>query len=482
MLAIPGRTTRLCDGSMTRREWMQIGGCGLLGLSLPGILRQQAQANPAPQNGGGKGWGKTKSVIFVFLQGGPPHLDLWDPKPDAPENIRGPFKKITTNVPGIEISETQPKLALCADKYTLIRSVSYSPKGLFNHTAAHYQMLTGYTPDRVSPSGQLEPPSPKDYPNIGSNVIRLKPPEHPMLPFVMLPRPMQESNVVNKAGTAGFLGRAFDPYYLFQDPNGAIRTDDLALRPGLTPDRFQNRAELRKLVKEGIEAIDQQVASYALDEYYDKAFNLILSGRAKKAFDLNEEPSKIRDKYGRHTFGQSLLMARRLVEAGTRFVQINWPAVANGDPNSDAWDCHAGILKPVRDLHGPKLDSGLSSLVTDLAERGMLEDTLVLAIGEFGRSPRMGVSTSGNGNAPDGRDHWPYCYTAMITGAGVPGGRVYGKSDGHGSSPTDSPVHPIELLATIYHGLGIDPATEVLNHLNQPRPLVDAKPVTALFG
>lgn len=481
MFNIPQRTVRLCDGSMTRREWLQIGGCGLLGLSLPNVLRQQARAENAPANGG-RGWNKAKSIIFVFLQGGPPHLDLWDPKPDAPENIRGPFKKIPTNVAGIELCETLPKLARCADKYTLIRSVSYSPKGLFNHTAAHYQMLTGYTPDRVSPSGQLEPPSPKDYPNVGSNIIRLKAPDVPMLPFVMLPRPLQESNVVGKAGTAGFLGRAYDPYYMYQDPNGAIKTDDLVLRSDLPMERFKNRADLRKLAKESIESIDKQVASFALDEYYEKAFNLILSGRAKRAFDLNEEPASLRDKYGRHTFGQSLLLARRLVEAGTRFVQVNWPAVANGDPNNDAWDCHAGILKPVKQLHGPKLDSALSSLVEDLQERGLAKDTMVIAIGEFGRSPRMGVSTSGNGNAPDGRDHWPYCYTALITGGGVPGGKLYGKSDAHGSAPVDSPVHPIELLATIYHSLGIDPETLIYNDLNQPRPLVDAKPVLGLFA
>jgi uncharacterized protein (DUF1501 family) len=246
-------------------------------------------------------------------------------------------------------------------------------------------------------------------------------------------------------------------------------------------ERFKGRAELREVVKRSIASIDRQVSSYALDEYYDKAFSLILSGRAKKAFDLNEEKAATRDRYGRHTFGQSLLLARRLIEAGTRFVQVNWPAVANGNPLVDAWDCHAGILKPVRELHGPKLDSGLSALVEDLDARGMLKDTLVLAYGEFGRSPRMGVSTSGNGNAPDGRDHWPYCYTALITGAGVGQGKLYGKSDAHGSAPVENPVHPIELLATIYHGLGIDPATEVLNDLNQPRPLVDAKPVLGLF-
>ncbi len=236
------------------------------------------------------------------------------------------------------------------------------------------------------------------------------------------------------------------------------------------------------MVQKGIEDIDKQVQSYAMDEYYQKAFDLVLSGRAKKAFDLGQESDRLRERYGRHTFGQSLLLARRLIEAGTRFVQVNWPAVANGNPLVDAWDCHAGILKPCKELHGPKLDSGLSAFVEDMTERGLFKDTLVLAIGEFGRTPRMGVSTSGNGNAADGRDHWPYCYTALIAGGGTKVGTLYGESDQHGSAPTKDPVHPADLLATIYHGLGIDPGAENLNELQQPRPLVDAKPVTGLFA
>src|SRR5260221_4583452 len=177
----------------------------------------------------------------------------------------------------------------------------------------------------------------------------------------------------------------------------------------------------------------------------------------------------------RHTFGQGLLLARRLIEAGTRFVQVNWPAVANGDPNVDAFDTHAANFGPLRNLQCPKLDSGLSALLEDMDQRGLLNDTLVIAIGEFGRSPRLGVSTSGNGNAPDGRDHWPYCYTALTAGAGVRRGALYGKSDATGSSPAENPVHPVQILATVYHALGIDPRTIVLNHLNQPRELVDAR-------
>lgn len=481
MLSINGRSARLCDGSLTRRDLVQVGGCGLLGLSLPGYFALQAAASSTSPTGG-RGWGKAKSVIFVFLQGGPPHLDLWDPKPDAPMGIRGPFKKIATTVPGLDLSETQPRLARAADKYTLVRSVSYSPKGLLNHTAAHYQLMTGYLPDRVTPTGQLDPPSPKDFPNVGSHIARLKPPTQPMLPAVALPRALQESNVVNKGGTAGFLGPAYDPYFLFQDPNAGITTTDLALRTDILPERFKKREALRKAVSSEMEALEKEVSKFAVNEHYGKAYDLILSGRAKMAFDLSREEPRLRVRYGRHTFGQSLLLARRLIEAGTRFVQVNWPAVANGDPNSDSWDCHAALLKPVRDIHGPKLDMGLAALVEDLDTRGLLDETLVVAVGEFGRTPKLGANSSGNGSSADGRDHWPYCYTALVAGAGVKRGAIFGASDKHGSAPTENPVHPVEFLATVYHALGIDPGTEVLNDLKQPRPLVDARPVLGLFG
>jgi hypothetical protein len=373
------------------------------------------------------------------------------------------------------------------DKTTLIRSMSYTPVGLFNHTAAIYQIHTGYTADKVSPSGQLEPPTPKDFPNFGSNIIRLKPPTEPMLPFVMMPRPLQESNVVNKSGTAGFLGRAFDPYYLFppgDDMDMAkmekIRVDDLTLRPEVSEARLDRRARLRDLINQGMPAIDKAVEKYDLDKYYDSALNLISSGRAREAFSLNKESNELRDRYGRNTFGQSCLLARRLVEAGTRVVEVIWPKVANSDNHS--WDCHVGLTDRMKKQAGPMLDSGLSTLIADMDERGLLEDTLVVALGEFGRAPQRGVSTSGNGNSADGRDHWPYCYTAVVAGAGVKRGFVYGKSDQTGSAPVENPVHPIELLATIYHSVGIHPNTVVYNHLNQPRELVKAEPVTKLFG
>jgi len=303
-----------------------------------------------------------------------------------------------------------------------------------------------------------------------------------MLPFVMLPRPLQESGVIGKGGTAGFLGAAYDPYYFYQDPAKEIKLDDFTLRKDVSKDRLMRRAKLLDQVNGAMPDIEKAVSSYALDRYYEKAFDLILSGRARDAFDLTKETDKVRDRYGRHTFGQGCLLARRLIEAGTRFVQMNWPAVANGDPTVDAWDTHASNFGPLRNLHCPKLDSGLSALLEDLDQRGLLKDTLVVAVGEFGRSPRLGVSTSGNSNSPDGRDHWPYCYTGLVAGAGIRRGALYGKSDATASSPAENPVHPTQLLATIYHTLSINPHTMVLNHLNQPRELVQAEPVVGLFG
>ncbi|HEV7280933.1 MAG TPA: DUF1501 domain-containing protein [Pirellulaceae bacterium] len=488
LIRVPGRPGKdVCDrgAGITRRDVLRVGGSGILGLSLAGMLNLQARASETPSQG--PGWGKAKSIIMVYLQGGPSHIDMWDPKENVPENVQSAFSNISTKIPGVQFTEILPKLAEIVDKTTLIRSMSYTPNGLFNHTAAIYQMMTGYTTDKVSPSGQLEPPSPKDFPNFGSNIIRLRPMADPMLPFVMLPRPLQESNVVGKGGTAGFLGKAFDPYTLYPDGDdmkmdkmSAVRVDDLKLRPDVFATRLERRARLRDAIDAGMPTIDKAVADYKLDEYYDQALNLVLSGRAREAFDLQRESPLTREMYGRNTFGQSLLLARRLVEAGTRVVEVIWPKVANSDNHS--WDQHTGLTQRMKDQSGPMFDTGLASFIQDMDDRGLLEETLVVAVGEFGRAPQRGVSTSGNGNSADGRDHWPYCYTAMLAGAGIKRGYVHGKSDKTASAPLEDPVHPGELLATIYHAFGIDPETIVYNHLNQPRELVKAKAVGKLFA
>ena len=478
----------LCDAHLgyTRRDFLRVGGAGMMGMTLNNLLAAQSASAATGALAGSSGWGKAKSVIMVYLQGGPSHLDLWDPKENLPDKIRSEFKSIPTKIPGVHFTEILPQLAKVNDKFTMIRSMSYTPNGLFNHTAAIYQIMTGYTTDKVSPSGQLEPPSPKDFPNFGSNIVRIKPTDEPMLPFVMLPRPLQESNVVGKGGSAGFLGKAFDPYTLYPEGDDmlmskmdGIKVDDLQLRPEVFSVRLRRRAKLREAIEAQMPVIEKAVEDYNLDNYYEQALNLIVSGRAREAFNIEEEPEAMRDRYGRNTFGQSCLLARRLVEAGTRVVEVIWPKVANS--NNHSWDHHVGLTKRMKDQSGPMLDAGLSALFEDLDQRGMLEDTLVVAIGEFGRSPEKGVSTSGNNNSADGRDHWPYCYTAIMGGAGIKRGYVHGKSDKTGSAPLEDPVHPMEVLATIYHSVGIDPETIVYNHLNQPRELVKAQAVDRLF-
>ena len=485
MLSIPGRAVRNCDG-VSRRELMRIGSIGMMGLGLPNFLAQKASAAnesaAAGKYAGARGFGQAKSVIMIFLQGGPSHIDIWDPKPNAAANIRGEFKPIPTKIKGTHISEHMPMMAQALDKATLIRSMSYTPNGLFNHTAAIYQMLTGYPPDKVSPSGQLEPPNGADFPNIGSHISKMKPMTEPVLPFVELPRPLQESGIIGKGGAAGFLGKAYDPYRMYQDPVKPIQLDDLSLRKDVPADRLKDRFALLKGINGSMPDLEKALGSYAIDEYYGKAYDLVLSGKARDAFDLTKEKDTVRERYGMHTFGQSTLMARRLIEAGTKFVQVNWPSVANGDPETTAWDTHAANFGPLKNLHCPKLDRSLSALLEDMDQRGMLKETMVVAIGEFGRSPKIGVSTSGNSNAPDGRDHWPYCYSAVVAGAGIARGVQYGESDATASSPKEKPVHPNDLLATVYYALGVDPDMEIRNHLNQPRELVKGKIVTDLFG
>jgi hypothetical protein len=488
LIRVPGQPGKdLCDSHLgvTRRDVLRVGGSSMLGATLGGMLQMQAAS--AAEAVGGAGWGQARSIILCYLQGGPSHLDLWDPKENVPENVKSIFKPIDTKTPGLQFTELLPQLAMVTDKLTMIRSMGYTPNGLFNHTAAIYQMMTGYTTDKVSPSGQLEPPSPKDFPNFGSNITRLKPTNTPMLPFVMLPRPLQESNVVGKGGTAGFLGKAFDPYTLFPEGDDMdmtkmdrIRVDDLELRADVYGERLERRAKLRDVVNAGMPDIDRAVKNYNLNEYYSRALSLVASGKARDAFALEQEKREVRDRYGRNTFGQSLLLARRLVEAGTRVVEVVWPKVANSDNHS--WDVHTGLPDRMKKQSAPMLDTGLSALIADLDDRGLLSETLVVAIGEFGRSPQRGVSTSGNGNSADGRDHWPYCYTAVVAGAGMKRGYVHGQSDATGSAPLKDPVHPGQLLATIYHSFGINPNTIVYNHLNQPRELVKAEAVGQLFA
>ena len=477
MLVIPGRYGKdTCDG-YSRRALLRVGSSALAGLSAATLLEKASGAAPVGEEEaryGGKGFGAAKSVIMLYLQGGPSHLDLWDPKANVPDNVRSVFKPIDTKLPGVQFTELLPKLAEQIHRATLIRSLSYTPIGLFNHTAAIYQMLTGYNADNVSPSGQLEPPSPKDFPNFGSNIVKLKPLQAPMLPFVMMPRPLQESNVIGKAGTAGFLGRAYDPYYLY--PSGddmdmakmeRVRVDDLTLRQDVPLDRLQRRASLRDTVSAGMKNLDRAVNQYALNEYYEKALSLVLSGKAREAFNLSAETPELREKYGNNTFGQSCLLARRLVERQVRLVTVNW------ERDDAYWDTHAKNFSSLKQSLCPNLDTGFPTLLDDLAARGLLDETLVVWLGEFGRTPQI--------NANAGRDHWAACNTVVLAGAGLPGGTVYGSSDPWAAYPATRPVTPDDLTATIYHLLGIDSRQTLLDPLGRPHQLCHGEPLWDLL-
>ncbi len=300
----PGKD--LCDPQLrvTRRDVLRVGSSGMLGLSLGSLLQLQS-ASATLVRRAAPGWNRAKSIIMVYLQGGPSHLDLWDPKQNVPENVASVFKPISTKIPGVQFTENLPRLATLNDRFTLIRSMSYTPVGLFNHTAAIYQMMTGYTTDKVSASGQLEPPTPKDFPNFGSHIAKMKPVDEPMLPFVMLPRPLQESNVVGKGGSAGFLGKAFDPYTLYPPGDDMdmqkmerINIDDLQLPPEVFSVRLRRRARLRDLVNQQMPAIDRAVESYQLNRHYQQALDLVVSGRARDAFRIGDEPETLRENTG----------------------------------------------------------------------------------------------------------------------------------------------------------------------------------------
>ena len=482
MIIVPGQAGKdLCDPhlGMTRRDLLRVGGSGLLGLTprldAPAASGVGQGRRPGGRRSAAPGWGKAKSIIMVYLQGGPSHLDLWDPKEDVPDNVRSVFKTIATKVPGIEVTEILPKLAQVTDKFTFIRSMSYTPNGLFNHTAAIYQMMTGYTTDKVSPSGQLEPPSPKDFPNFGSQIIRLQSAERADAAVRDAAPPAAGEQRRGQGGHRRLPGQGVRPVHALprrrrhgheqdgQDQGRRPSAPSRGLRPaapapGQAPRRARTPACRRSTRPSPTTTSTSTTTGPSA-----------WSSRAGPATRSTSRPrtDKTRDLYGRNTFGQSCLLARRLVEAGTRVVEVIWPKVANSDNHS--WDHHSGLTKRMKDQSGPMLDQGLSGLLTDLDQRGMLDDTLVVAVGEFGRSPQKGVSTSGNGNSADGRDHWPYCYTAVVAGAGIKRGHVHGKSDKTGSAPLDDPVHPGELLATIYHAFGIDPAT-IVYEPPQPAP------------
>ena len=486
MLSIVGPSGRLCD-SLSRRELLSVGGLPLLGLGLPAFLRTQAAAAEKPSSA--PGFGAADSVIMVYLQGSPSHIDLWDPKPRAPAEIRGEFSPIATAAPGLMLGEVLPKLAQQADKFTLIRTVGCKPKGLPNHGSAIYMLMTGHDPGNFSPTGLAVPPSRTDLPSIGAVTARYRPADNGGFSYVALGAPVKEGSVVGVGQGAGLLGGAYDPYAMYDDPTQPLKLDVFTLPGDVTLDRLKARTDLRRIIETRLGTADvssraQRVTGLPMDAFYDKALKLIQSNAAVRAFRLEEEQAPVRARYGMTRFGQSCLLARRLIAAGTRFVQVNWPARSDDEPvpgPDGSWDTHRNNFPTLREHRCPVFDHTLSALIEDLHGRGMLERTLVVAIGEFGRSPKIGAQTTNN-VGPGGRDHWPDCYSCLIAGGGVRPGTVYGESDRFGAYPKLNPVHPYDLICTIFHALGIDPETQYLDTLARPHHLVEhGGPVLGLF-
>jgi hypothetical protein len=491
VISILGARGRLCD-SLSRRELLSVGGLSLFGLGLPELLRARAGATESARSGATAlpGFGKADSVIFIYLQGAPSHIDLWDPKPNAPAEIRGEFAPIATEAPGMFLGEVLPKLARQAAKFSLIRTVGCKPKGLPNHGSAIYMLMTGHDPGNFSPTGLAVPPSREDLPSVGSVTSRFRPGEPGRFSYVTICGPTKEAAVVGLGQGAGLLGGAYDPYQMYDDPTQPLKLDVFSLPGDVTLQRLNERVDLRKLIDAQALARDTAAASGdrrrltgrdSFDAFYQKALTILQSNAAVRAFRLQDEPSALRERYGMTRFGQSCLLARRLIEAETRFVQVTWPARSDDEPApgpDGSWDTHRNNFPTLRNDRCPVFDHSLSALVEDLHARGLLARTLLVAIGEFGRSPKIGAPTTNN-VGPGGRDHWPDCYSCLIAGGGVRPGEVYGESDRFGAYPKLNPVHPYDLICTIFHALGIDPATEYLDTLDRPRRLTDHGSVVA---
>jgi hypothetical protein len=443
---------------ITRRELLQVGYSGLLGIGLPSLLTRRAEA-AAPR--------KPKSVILVFLTGAPSHVDTFDLKPEAPPEVRGKFRPIATKVPGLLVCEHLPRLAARATKYALVRSLAHRDN---NHLVATHHLLTGHPQpgaffDKVA--------SRDDWPSYASALNYLKPRTDGIPGGVNLPTFLMEGPLTWPGQHAGFLGPKYDPWQITRDPNARdFRVDALRLAPGLEVDRLADRKALLEQVNRQQERLLDQAVSRRLSDQQQLAFSVLTSGRVARALEMDREPAAVRDRYGRHAFGQSLLLARRLVQAGVPVVQANMGRVQN-------WDNHGDIFPRLKDRLLPPLDQGVAALLDDLEATGLLDETLVLLLGEFGRTPKLSTQRGARGGP--GRDHWAPCFFGLFAGAGVRGGQVIGRSDKIGAYPVTTPYVPDDVGATVYHVLGVDPEAEVRDRQNRPVQLNRGRVIQALF-
>lgn len=452
MLTLRSASTRLCDG-LSRRDFLHAGGLGLLGLSLPDLMRGQAQA-VAPR----ARTGRAKACIVLFLMGGPPQHSTFDPKPDATAEVRGEFGPMATSVPGIHICELLPRLGRHMDQLALLRAVATDDNA---HSSSGYYMMTGvpHAPKNVE---NANPGAPNNWPNLGGIVQKLRGGRSAFPAAVRLPhRIFNTDGSVWPGQDAGFLGRSADPWLLRCEP-ATHPVADFSLTADVPLSRLDDRRELLRRIEPAFARAEQGGALGQYDHRLQQAFDLLQSSRSRGAFNLDQEPARLRNRYGRGQFGQSTLLARRLVEAGVSLVQVNWFRGPEEPSDAPCWDSHAREPDRLRNNLAPPLDQAFSALLEDLHLRGMLDETLVVCCAEFGRTPRF------NGRA--GRDHWGHVFSAALAGGGIRGGTVHGASDRNGAYPRDGRVHPQDLTATILHCLGYAPDVEVHDTLNRPIP------------
>jgi hypothetical protein len=439
---------------------LQVGAIGAINLALPQVL---AAGERLSRNGSASG---ADSCILVFLNGGPSHLDMWDMKPDLPREMRSEFQPVATSVPGIQVCEHLPRLARLMHHCTLVRSVHHDQVA---HAPAVYTALTGIKSNiRAGIVGAKS----TDHPAIGSVIGRFRPPASQVPPYVLMPYLTAEGagGPPQPGFLGGWLGKTHDPFLVLRGGQGPDGLNLPALAPGtgLTTERVQGRRQQLAGLNQASPV--RAVQTGELERLQARACDLLTSSAAQRAFQLDQEPTQVRDAYGRTIYGQSLLLARRLVEAGTRLACISWAPDANA-----TWDTHGQNFTKLRDQLLPPFDTAFSMLLTDLVARGLLERTLVVVMGEIGRTPRI--------NSGAGRDHWEFCYTVLFAGGGTRGGFVYGASDRRGAYPSQSPVTASDIVATIYHGLGISPEGDIHDRLNRPMLLLpEGAPIRDVFS
>jgi hypothetical protein len=485
MLTVLGNSRKTCDG-VNRRELLQVGGAGLLGMSLSKILA--AEAIEPPQAA------RAKSVLFVFLYGGPSQLETFDMKPEAPSAVQGPFRPIAARTPELRICEYLPQLAQRSNEYCVVRTVNHPQN---DHNGTHF-IQTGHPLPPANRGAAQVDATDKDWPAFGSVISYVdqqdaarKQSQFP--PYIYLPRHLGHMAGYDINGQyAGWLGKAYNPMATniqkrAADDNPFFRDctdDELDFRlagldplPNVTVDRLNRRQSLLTQLDDQRRRFDRSPRAKVFNSFNQQAISLLTSRNIAEAFDIRREPAKLRDAYGRNLFGQSMLMGRRMIEAGARFVTVAWDLAVRGDV-CGSWDMHSCLERVMKDHLLPGLDFGLSALLDDMKDRGLLDETLVFVAGEMGRTP-----TFKNRGAQDGRDHWSYCFPALFAGAGTHGGTMYGESDKIAAYPVTHPVSPADLAATIYESLGISPELRIPDPQGRPVNLVDGgRPLSELFG